>query len=231
MPLIPIPTPRVSIPERTVDAWVATYLCAEFPHLELWAPTTRGWDDWDYAGDPGLGAGKLFVLECKSTVPVGVQHVARLGWRQFHRYLALPQTRSITYYVFPSPPWTGSPGAPPPLVPSEARMWRGCEKWMYVIAARDLRRHYGGVTHDVEVVSVDLPTISGSRTLEQFVAALRTCRVGRRFDGRGGTQEPPEPRSRPGDELDLDSLRADAGLPVMTPTVGFVPAADLPAFD
>lgn len=224
--LIPIPTPRVSIPERTVDAWVAVYLTRAFPRISLWAPTTRGWDDWDYAGDPGLGDGKLFVLECKSTVPVGTDHIARVGWRQFYRYLALPLTRSITYYVFPSPPWFGSPGAPPPLVPAESGRWRDCEDWMFVIAARDLRRHYRP-TGDFDVLANDLPHIPGSQTLRAFAAALRSCQAGRRV-GQGGERRLAEERDiPPDDEHDLEAWGADAGKPQMTPTVGFIPADDL----
>jgi hypothetical protein len=54
MSRIPIPTPKVSIPERTIDSWTSIYLARRLPHMRLWAPTVRGWDDWDFAGDLGL---------------------------------------------------------------------------------------------------------------------------------------------------------------------------------
>jgi hypothetical protein len=170
------------------------------------------------------------VLECKSTVPVAGDHVARIGWAQFHRYLALPLTRSITYYVLPRPPWLGSPGQPPPLVPPEAAKWRGCEDWLYVVSARDLRRHYKGVPTGLELPSSDLPSISGSRTLKQFVANLRSCSVGRRVGPRpdGSIGFGPEP-GPPDPELDasLEMWASDAGKPQMTPIVGFIPESDL----
>ena len=219
----------MSIPERTVDAWASIYLTSRFPSMRLWAPTVRGWDDWDFAGDPGLGPGKLFVLECKSTIPVGSEHVASLNWRQFARYLALPLTRSITHYVLPAPPWRGSPGIPPPLVPHEAAGWRGCADWLYVIAARDLRRYFGGISTTLELRSSSLPSIPGGKTLRGFVDGLLACTVGRRIDPKAA-RVGPGPEGTDEFEGDDRAWSADAGKPVMTPIVAFVPEADLPNF-
>lgn len=55
----------VSLPERTVDAWVVAYLVKRVPNALLWAPTQRQTPDYDIASSVP-GPGKLFVLEDKA---------------------------------------------------------------------------------------------------------------------------------------------------------------------
>lgn len=57
-----------SLPERTVDAWVAASICGAFPNALIWGPTQRVAENWDYG--VSLGDGKVFILEDKATTPV-----------------------------------------------------------------------------------------------------------------------------------------------------------------
>jgi hypothetical protein len=60
---------RRSLPERTVDAWVAIAICGVFPNARLWAPTQVIEDtNWDYG--VSHGDGKIFIFEDKATTPV-----------------------------------------------------------------------------------------------------------------------------------------------------------------
>jgi len=63
---------RRSLPERTVDAWVAAYVSHRFPNALIWAPTQRLSDpNWDFGAS--LGNGKVFILENKATTPISRQ--------------------------------------------------------------------------------------------------------------------------------------------------------------
>jgi hypothetical protein len=146
------------------------------------------------------------------------------------RYLALPLTRSITYYVLPAPPWTGSPGVPPPLVPAESALWKSCYRWFHVVPARDLRRHFGGAT-TMQIRTSSLSSVAGSRTLGAFVDDLIACKVGRRYDGRTtGGIDPPAPEGREDYVTETDASVAEVKTALMTPLVAFVPASDIPGF-
>lgn len=68
-----------SLPERTVDAWVAGVFCSRFASAHVWAPTQLAANgNWDYGMN--LGNGKLFILEDKAT-----QHVSRTTLPDTHR--------------------------------------------------------------------------------------------------------------------------------------------------
>ena len=138
---------NVTLPERTVEAWIAAYLGRTFQNVVLWSPTQRGPTDYDLAvGLPSPG--KLFVLESKAPQmdPPAVGHGFRLDPRQLYNYLRHPQLRNRTYYVLPCPPFAAAPlpavpvgGLPiTPLVPPPALTRIGSEKWMRIVAASDL---------------------------------------------------------------------------------------------
>lgn len=145
----------VSIPERTVDAWVAAYLAITFPSVVLWAPTQQHHPDHDLAvGLPGPG--KLFVLENKAPETNRGGHAFTLPVRQLYNYLRHPKLRTRAFYVLPCPPYPVAavpPVAAPPPAPSQPLLdarattrlaghrWappEGAEQWFFVIAALDL---------------------------------------------------------------------------------------------
>ena len=144
----------VSLPERTVDAWVTAYVARRVPHALLWAPTQRQLPDYDIASSLP-GPGKLFVLEDKAPYTNG-NHVFLLTVRQMWNYLRNPDLRARTFYVLPCPPYPvdevpGGPGATTPpapdLVPRRARSrlaghpwppWQACEEWFRVVPVSEL---------------------------------------------------------------------------------------------
>lgn len=127
---------RVSLPERTVDAWVVAYLVTRVPDILLWAPTQRHHPDFDVAA--GLpGPGKLWIFENKAPYTNGV-HGFQIGVRQLYNYLRHPVLRWRTFYVLPCPPWPVAdvplPAAPPPsgtpeLLPERAQARLGGHRW------------------------------------------------------------------------------------------------------
>lgn len=144
----------VSLPERTVDAWVTAYVAKRSPDALIWAPTQRDTPDYDIASSLP-GPGKLFVLEDKAPYANGHHHF-RLEVRQMWNYLLHPQLRTRAFYVLPCPPFpvTDVPGASSwanvDLVPRQARSripahpWprsQPCEEWFRVVPVLDLWTH------------------------------------------------------------------------------------------
>jgi hypothetical protein len=149
-----VPAMPVSLPERTVDAWVTAYIVGRVPAALLWAPTQRQDPDYDIASTlPELG--KLFVLEDKAPYTNG-GHGFDLEVRQMWNYLRNSHLRARTFYVLPCPPFPVSavPGAPgavaqpqPDLIPRRALARRqghpwpqsqGCEHWFRVVSVVEL---------------------------------------------------------------------------------------------
>jgi hypothetical protein len=146
----------VSLPERTVDAWVTAYVARRVPDGLLWAPTQRQARDYDIASSLP-GPGKLFVLEDKAPYTNGT-HRFILPVRQIWNYLRDAELRTRTFYVLPCPPFPvaevpggGAAAAPvPDLVPRRARSRRAghpwppslaCEEWFRVVPVMDLWTH------------------------------------------------------------------------------------------
>jgi hypothetical protein len=149
----------VSLPERTVDAWVTAYVTKRVPDALLWAPTQNQIPDYDIATslpEPG----KLFVLEDKAPYANGTHHFD-LPVRQIWNYLRDPFLRSRTFYVLPCPPFSATvvPGgrgaakshtrkllprraqsrlAGHPWPPSRSQPSQPCEEWFRVIPVIDL---------------------------------------------------------------------------------------------
>jgi hypothetical protein len=99
--LRPVP---VSLPERTVDAWVSIYVASRVPDVRIWAPTQQQTPDYDIAGSLP-GPGKLFVLEDKAprTNDASGSHAFQLPIRQMWNYLRNPSLRDRTFYVLACP--------------------------------------------------------------------------------------------------------------------------------
>ena len=58
----------MSLPERTVDLWVAAALATRFPNAEFWAPTQNDEPrNWDLATQ--VAGAKTVILKNKATVP------------------------------------------------------------------------------------------------------------------------------------------------------------------
>jgi hypothetical protein len=147
----------VSLPERTVDAWVTAYVTKCVPSALIWAPTQRHTPDYDIAASVP-GPGKLFVLEDKAPSTNHVHHF-QLTVRQLWNYLRIGDLRSRTFYVLPCPPFSvtdvpGGPGARAAserdLVPRRAQFrlpdprWPPCEEWFRVVPVMDLWTRYVG---------------------------------------------------------------------------------------
>jgi hypothetical protein len=147
----------VSLPERTVDAWVTAYVVEQVADALLWTPTQRQSPDYDLAGSLP-GPGKLFVFENKAPYTKGGAHGFHLPVRQMWNYLCDARLSSRTFYVLPCPPFgveevSGGRGAAElltrDLIPERARSrlaghrWHptvGCEEWFRVVPVLDLWR-------------------------------------------------------------------------------------------
>jgi hypothetical protein len=139
-----------SIPERTVESWLALELESWFPGLRLWAPTQSAIGNWDVAAH---GAGKLLILECKGCDPLAAGHSVSINMPQLQRYATggeFADLRDHVFYVLPAPPWAGpaptpgAPFAPPAALPAAyaderlAGTGGGCWERFHVTLAMDL---------------------------------------------------------------------------------------------
>lgn len=127
------------LPERTVDAWTASYITGRRWRARLWAPTEqRPGERYDLAAGLGdVGAvpvpphrerwpDKVFVLEHKGVDEVGPGSVPViwLSIRQLLTHLAEDRARGgkLVYYLLPDPEWRGRRSARYGRLPSVA--WR-----------------------------------------------------------------------------------------------------------
>lgn len=142
-----------SIPERTVESWLAIELELWFPGVRLWAPTQNSIGNWDLSAQ---GAGKLVIFECKGCQPLKEGHSVPINMPQLKRYAKSPEFRAVrehVFYVLPAPAWSGpapTPGAPfspsaalPPGHAAErlAGPAGGCWEWFHVTPAASLWTH------------------------------------------------------------------------------------------
>lgn len=138
---------RTTLPERTVDAWVAMYLATRLRSVLLWAPTQRTAVDFDFSV---AADGKLFVLEQKAPV-VHLRHGnhwLEVDVPQLWRYCTHPQIAGLVWYVLPQPPYPAPSAAArgasllPALAASRSagHQWGGapCDDWFQVVPARAL---------------------------------------------------------------------------------------------
>ncbi len=158
------------LPERTVDAWTATYITGRRWRARLWAPTEQfpgerydlGVELGKVGGvpvpaDPDPWPDKVFVLEHK-----GVDEESKAGGVLFIRirvsqlcmHLAEDRARGgrLVYYLLPDPEWRGRRSAPYGTLPDVAvrrtrgPTWDGFQLWAVVAHVEDvyttLRRIY-----------------------------------------------------------------------------------------
>jgi hypothetical protein len=190
----------MTLPERTVDAWVAIYLANEFPGVRLWAPTQNSLPDRDL----GLRAnGKLLVLEHKGTYEEWGRHRVQIHLAQLRTY-CFSALRRATYYVLPNPCFGPRRYRPSELVPEEAASRVSppgprFEHWTHAMLADDVWRFLDGHASGPAVGALppppaDLPYLTRSfgcdelasppsgappvLTLKQLVMTLHECRAG-----------------------------------------------------
>lgn len=160
---------RRSLPERTVDSWIAVEIAHVFPHARMWS------DNWDMASQPGPG--KAFVLESKGCDP-NPRHADHRVWvdcDQLDRYLRDVQPYVPVLYVLPNPPWAGGPTGSAYL-PNEAAFRMTCAEWLWVIGAADLRRHLTCGGHQPRWYPSHLiPGWAESERLDAFLEGIRSC--------------------------------------------------------
>lgn len=178
-----------SLPEQTVELWVAAVITAHFPNAEIWAPTPADHQHFDVGARTG---GKLFVLECKRTDPLkSGGHTIPIDAAQLAAYVGAAKYaafRSAIYYVLPKPPWSGLP-APKPI-PAQARHRVApveCDLWMYVIGAAALAGALGGAK-SVNTNKLPGGPLAGlppgpalgaaSAKLKAFLNAVKRCEEG-----------------------------------------------------
>lgn len=215
-----------TLPERTVDAWVAAYLVSAFPSILLWAPTQRSLPDLDYAAM--VGGGKTFVLEdkgayTKSNSPG--EHFVEIHHRQLHNYCCNRSLRDRTFYVLPSPPYPPAAldSAIPPRVAAariDGHPWgaKGAHKWMYAVPVTDLWKViFPGeslpstgppvpkgsllpiTAHGYTSIACKDFKLSGRKawpTLEQFASRVRECQYGEDVGETPAYDESPAPSDR-----------------------------------
>lgn len=234
-------SPR-SLPERTVDAWVAAAVCARFEHARIWAPTQAAAENWDYG--IALGDGKIFILEDKGTTPISRKrrkpletHRIDIDRRQLRWYCSeVEATWELpVYYVLPQPPWPAEHTGPP-TVPHQAICRTDSpsgrfERWAFVSRCHDLRT-YLGARRSIETDQLPLP---GGSTLADFLRLAGECRIGRVLTGSGeasewaaksaeGRSEPPPPQA------EVRAAPLQGSKLIGSALAVFIPAQDLSAW-
>lgn len=144
-----------SLPEHTVDCWIASAIDHRFGGRALtWAPTQNAIDNWDLAVDPVPH--KRFVLENKGCewYSRSAVHKVQIDVQQLQRWST--PAAPPAFYVIPVPPWTRPPVPDP--VPSYARCAgrisgpcqecagvhpNGVADWTYVLPAAALNSRVG----------------------------------------------------------------------------------------
>ncbi len=188
---------RRSLPERTVDAWVAIAISEIYPNARLWAPTQVIDDtNWDYGAF--LGDGKILILEDKATTPVHRKrkaplytHRIRIDRDQLNWYCddVEPNLTVPAYYVLPRPPWDGPPSGSDVVADQSITRTMSLagpfSLWTFVIRCSDLRTHLGVR----DTVDTDTLPIPHSVTLQAFLTAVAACEHGKVISGPGSSAE------------------------------------------
>ena len=219
--------PERSMPERTVDTWVALAIHAAFPEARVWDPTQamKG-RSWDRSFLP-REAGRVFIFEDKGTTAVArtrkeplQTHRIDIGPAQLDWYCDEVESASRipVYYVLPRPPWNGAGSGP---IPDQAACRTASDdgpfaQWAYVSRCTDLRRELA--CRRRRSIDTDQLPMPGGMTLEEFLQHVRHGKAGRwlspddedALDDSAGEQ-PAEP-----EEVLEDSL-AGSALAVFVP--------------
>jgi len=192
------------LPERTVDAWTASYITGRRWRARLWAPTERRpGERYDLGVGVGSVAGvpvpphsetwpdKVFVFEHKGVDEgLGGVPIIWIRIRQLLDHLLEDRRRGggLVYYLLPDPTWSSSHPAPygsvpdvawrrtpGPKLPSGGRAWEGFQRWASVAHVEDLLRLIGRV-HRVEPKRFKGRAASGGRAAD-WVCSLDMAEV------------------------------------------------------
>jgi hypothetical protein len=198
-----------SVPENTVDAWVAHEVLVRLPGAWVWLPTQRsGPNPHDLAATSGM---KTFIVENKaSTWTARGQHKVVLRLGQLAGYLPVrPRHQAFAwpvFYVLPDPVFH-SPGPSGALFPQGP----ACRDhnsgpcaitghssahdfvlWAFVIRADLLMAHIRSIgtpltSKTVTLRGSQIRSIPGVQTLAQFLASVAQCQRVPISDGTDGT--------------------------------------------
>lgn len=178
--------PERSMPERTVDAWVAAAICSVFPAARIWDPTQamkgRNWDRASRLPEAGV----VFIFEDKGTTavtrtrnpPLQTHRIdIRADQLDWYCDVVEPESMIPVYYVLPRPPWNG--GVSSGHVPEQAacRVTSGggpFGEWAYVSRCTDLRQELSG-RRSIDTDQLPLP---GGMSLAEFLQEVRHGRAG-----------------------------------------------------
>ncbi len=175
-----------SLPEHTVDIWVASAIARRFPGAATWAPSPRqdGGGIWDMGFRRWPLDGKVVIFENKATValtrpaPNGQpDHRVDIGWAQLSDYKAGdPNVWQRLFYVLPWPPWQGVPAGPPvPLLPTEANHAPASVAWLWVVKA-DALEAYLAATGRRSLKSSEVSGLGlNAQPLDAFLDDLADC--------------------------------------------------------
>jgi hypothetical protein len=208
-----------SLPEHTVEAWVAMAISSMFPNARIWSPTPPNpRSGWDAGAD--LGDGKSFIFENKATelVKPGNDHVIEINPAQLDRYcdLSAQSRQSPIYYVLPDPPWFVIPrqGTPVPVEAANRIAAVPFKEWAWVVPCEELRDYLRGA-HSIRTSA--LPR-RGWSTLASFLKETKESRAGRKSEVDLTSDESSNSESMSGRESrNRDTLMA-----------AFIPSTDLP---
>lgn len=238
--------PFRSLPERTVDAWVAVEVCRRFPRALLWGPTQRAADpNWDYGAS--LGDGKLLIFEDKATDPIRVSRPVPLNTHRIAIDLGQlawycdeiePRFGAPVFYVLPRPSFPGEPT--PGVVPAQAitRVASPAgpfREWAFVIRCHDLRAQLPSQpqkTRQIRTEDLPLPSsVSLSTFLEQVAACQTPAQMRKTGSGDKGLAAATGDLSPTYSDApdNFVSTRQDVRR-LWQATAVFIPAVDLPGW-
>ncbi len=207
-----------SLPENTVEAWVAMAVAATFPNARIWSPAPPNQrSGWEQAAD--LGEGTSFIFENKATelVKPGNDHVIEINRAQLDRYcdLSAQYQQSPIYYLLPDPPWFAIPrqGTPVPVEAAHRIAPVPFKEWAWVVPCEELRDYLRGA-HSIRT-SV-LPR-RGWSTLASFLKEVKERRAGNRSEADLAGEPHGSESSTGRESRSRDTLMAV-----------FVPSVDLP---
>jgi len=173
-----------SLPEHTIDAWVAVSICTTFPDALIWAPTPRNLSSgWDYGAE--LGDGKTFLLENKATelLKSGSDHEIKIGHKQLNQYCTLTKLTGHPplFYVLPNPPWLVQPNQtdPVPLEAAHRIVPVPFGDWTWVVSCLDLKKYVG---RKKSIRTSTLPS-TGWSTLSKFLQEVKACNIVPKIQG------------------------------------------------
>lgn len=187
------------IPERTVDAWFSWQVIRAIPQALLWAPTPPAQaaaQPWDFVVGGFDEPHKLFVVETKALI--GYEDAPLLPKVS----LRLPQLLMLAslaaandFPVFYGLPLLPASELPTPLLPefpperAILRLEPPFAEWLRMFTPFELMAQPAIATALADPtrssVSVSTTEFIGGESLDAFLAKVKRCEIGRRYEGPG----------------------------------------------